>query len=319
MKQLDLIGGGQMPAIGLGTWKSTPGEVGEAVLEALRIGYRHIDCAWIYGNEAEIGAAFRQAFDEGICTRDELFVTSKLWNNAHQPEHVRPAIDDTLAKLGLDHLDLYLMHWPVALRHDAMIPEKADDFVSLDDVPLGATWAAMGELQAAGLTKHIGVSNFSVRRLQELAAQSEVVPAANQVEMHPQLPQDELLAYCREHGIVITAYSPLGSPDRPPQMKADNEPPLLDHPVVVQVAEAHGVSPAQILIAWAVARDTSVIPKSVNAGRMAQNLAAADITLSDGDMQALNEVAGPFRYISGSFWAQEGSPYTLEWLWDGTV
>ena len=315
MKYLDLIGGGQMPAVGLGTWKSTPGEVGAAVLEALRIGYRHIDCAWIYGNEAEIGAAFREAFESGLVTRDELFVTSKLWNNAHEPECVHPALEDTLQKLGLDHLDLYLMHWPVALRREATIPEGPQDFLSLDDVPLATTWEAMGAAQSEGLTRHIGVSNFSVERLQELRAVSGVVPAANQVEMHPHLPQDDLLDYCQQNGIAVTAYSPLGSPDRPPQMKQDVEPPLLDHPTVVAIAQKHAVSPAQVLVAWAVERGTSVIPKSVHAGRLAQNLAAADLELGPDDMAELAMVAGPFRYISGSFWAMEGSPYTLDWLW----
>lgn len=315
MKHFELVGGGSMPVLGLGTWLSAPGEVGPAVLEALRRGYRHIDCAWIYGNEAEIGAALKEAFDTGIVSRDDLFLTSKLWNNAHEPERVRPALEDSLARLGLESLDLYLMHWPVALKGDAMIPEKPEDFFSLEEMPLAETWKAMEDCARGGLTCDIGVSNFSAAHLRELLPTVAIRPAANQVEMHPHLPQDDLLAYCQEERIVVTAYSPLGSPARPEQMKQDNEPSLLTHPIVEGVAVRHGASAAQVLIAWALERGTSVIPKSVNPGRMAENLAAVDIRLDPEDMAELAMVAGPFRYISGTFWAPAGSPYTLAGLW----
>ena len=143
MQHLELGSGARMPALGLGTWKSEPGEVGAAVLEAIRIGYRHIDCAWIYGNEAEIGAALREAIASDLVTRDELFITSKLWNSYHLPEQVRPALEKTLADLGLKSVDLYLMHWPVALKPGVFIPEQATDLLSLEDAPLADTWKAL--------------------------------------------------------------------------------------------------------------------------------------------------------------------------------
>ena len=192
MKTLPLHGGGSMPALGLGTWKSTPGEVGQAVLEALKIGYRHIDCAWIYGNEAEIGAALTEAFENGICARDDLFVVSKLWNDAHVPDRVRPAIEETLGNLKLDAVDLYLMHWPVALKPGAFIPEKPEDFMSLRDAPLLDTWRAMEACAEAGLAKNLGVSNFGVHHLRDLLPDVKIRPVANQVEMHPLLQQQHL-------------------------------------------------------------------------------------------------------------------------------
>ena len=315
MKHLELPSGDLMPAVGLGTWKSTPGEVGPAVLEALRLGYRHIDCAWIYGNEFEIGAALKEAFEGGVLKRDELFVTSKLWNNVHESERVRPALEQTLGQLQLEYLDLYLMHWPVALKHDATIPEAPEDFLSLEDVPIADTWSAMEACAEAGLSRNLGVSNFNVRLLEELLTSAAVRPAANQVEMHPHLPQSDLLAFCRGAGVVVTAYSPLGSPDRPPQLMNENEPPLLEHAVIAEIATKHTASPAQVLVAWAVQRGTSVIPKSVNPERMAQNLAAVDLALDAGDMERIASIEGPYRYITGSFWTMEGSPYTLADLW----
>ena len=207
------------------------------------------------------------------------------------------------------------MHWPVALKPSAVIPESAEDFLTLDEVPLAETWQAMEQCVEAGLCRNIGVSNFNRRRIKSLLSAGSIRPVANQVEMHPHLPQEKLLAYCRSEGIVVTAYSPLGSPDRPPHMKAADEPPLLDHPVVLEVAGKHAASAAQVLIAWAIARGTSVIPKSVNPARMAENLGAEDLPLDAEDMEKLASVRGPFRYISGSFWAMEGSPYSLADLW----
>ena len=215
MKLVQLSNGKEMPIFGLGTWKSEPGAVRQAVLDAVAAGYRHIDCASIYGNEAEIGSALAELFASGLVTRKDLWITSKLWNNSHSPKDVAPALQQTLNSLGLDYLDLYLMHWPVAQRSDVVFPEQASDLVSLNDVPLTATWSAMEELVDQGLCVCIGVSNFSVAKLQALLDVARIAPAVNQIELHPYLQQSQMLEFCGVNHIAVTAYSPLGSSDRP--------------------------------------------------------------------------------------------------------
>jgi len=311
-----LSNGAELPAFGLGTWKSKPGEVRDAVLEAIRAGYRHVDCAWIYGNEPEVGAALTELIDGGEVARDDVWITSKLWNDRHAPEDVEPALRETLAHLGLRHLDLYLMHWPVALNKGVMVPRAAEEMRSLEDVPLTETWSAMEGLVDAGLCRTIGVSNFSATKLGEVLDAARIPPAMNQVEMHPYLAQNDLLAYCRERDVAVTAYSPLGSRDRPKSMKAEAEPVLLEDPAVGEVAAKHAASPAQVLIAWALRRGTVVIPKSVNAERIRQNLAATELTLDDDDMATIAALDRHRRYVDGAFWALEGSSYSVAGLWD---
>ena len=200
-----------MPAIGLGTWRSEKGEVGAAVLSAIKVGYRHFDCSPIYGNEKEIGEAFSMAFREGLVKRQELWITSKLWNDNHAKEHVLPALRQTLADLQLDYLDLYLIHWPVAFRHGVVMPKEENNFLKPEEAPLDKTWKGMEAALAEGLARHIGVSNFSSARLEKLLEVAEHAPEVNQVECHPFLAQKELLEVCKRHGVVLTGYCPLGS------------------------------------------------------------------------------------------------------------
>ena len=304
-----------MPAIGLGTWKSEKGKVGEAVKTAVRAGYRHIDCAPIYGNEAEIGEALAELFAEGEIKREDLWITSKLWNTDHKKTDVVPAIKRTLSDLQLDYLDLWLIHWPVALKPDVTFPDSGDDFLSLGEVPLTETWAGMEEAAKAGLTRNIGVSNFSIENLGTILEKGEMHPAVNQVELHPFLAQEELVKFCLEKNVRPTAYSPLGSGDRPRRMKKDDEPNLLEHPVIQAVAEKHDATTGQVLIRWAVERDTVVIPKSTNAGRIKENLAAHELRLDKEDMEQISALDAHYRIVDGSFWTPEGSPYTMEALW----
>lgn len=305
-----------MPILGLGTWKSDPGEVYRAVREAINMGYRHLDCAPVYMNEREIGQALSDAFKAGDVTREELWITSKLWCNSHGTEHVRPALQKTLKDLQLDYLDLYLIHWPMVFKNDILFPESGDDFICLDEVPLSLTWRAMEQCVKEGLSRHIGVSNFSVKKLEELKQQASFVPEVNQIELHPFLQQKDMLAYCKTNGIHLTAYSPLGSMDREAFLKSENEPVLLEHPIIAEIAFKHDCTPAQVLIAWSIAREVSVIPKSTNKERLLENLQAANITLDEKDMNQISKMDRHFRYVDGTFFAFGDSSYDLESLWD---
>lgn len=310
MPQLTFANGDAMAALGVGTWKAAAGDVATAVGSALELGYRHIDCAPIYGNEAEIGAALQQAFAAGDLKRDQLWVTSKLWNDCHAPEHVRPALERSLADLGLEWLDLYLIHWPVAHRHGVQMPNQASDLMSLAQLPLEATWSAMENLVQAGLVRHIGVSNCSIPKLEQLMTISRIRPELNQVERHPYLQQNDLLAFCHHHGIGITAYAPLGSPSDA------SAAPLLADPVINAIAAAHGASAAQVLLAWGLATGTAVIPKSVRRERLESNLSAAQLQLTSAELGAIAGLDRHSRFIDGSAWIVEGGPYTLANLWD---
>lgn len=315
MKTLTFSQNDKMPIIGLGTWKSKPGEVYEAVLTALKTGYRHIDCAPIYGNEAEVGNAIRDAISQGVLERKDLWVTSKLWNDAHRKKDVIPALKKTLKDLKLDYLDLFLIHWPVALKKGVMFPKGSDDFLSLEQVPVTETWQGMEAAVDEGLVRHIGVSNFNLERIKHLVNNSRIQPEMNQVELHPFLPQSDLLDGCRDLGVHLTAYSPLGSKDRSSAIKKDDEPLLLEHPAVKRVADKRNCTPGQVLISWAVHRGTAVIPKSTNAGRIQENLKSAGVELSVEDLQFIAQIGPEYRFVDGSFWAMEGSPYSMADLW----
>ena len=316
MKTFKFSNGDAMPTLGLGTWKSKPGEVYNAIREAIKIGYRHIDCAYIYMNEAEIGQAFSDAFQTGDVKREELWITSKLWNNAHLTSDVRPALEKTLTDLRLDYLDLYLMHWPVALKPGVAFPKSADEFISLEEIPIISTWQEMEKCAQAGMTRHIGVSNFSIKKLKDLLSKCTIRPEANQIELHPFLAQNDMLSFCNSEHIALTAYSPLGSTDRPAQFKDPNEPSLLQNPVITEIAKNNGFTTAQVLIRWAIQRGTSVIPKSVHPERLMQNFQAATIELSADDMKKIAALDTHHRLLLGAFWKAPDLGYTLQSLWD---
>ncbi|CAI7613888.1 hypothetical protein PCG10_004572 [Penicillium crustosum] len=257
--------GAEIPALGLGTWQSQPGEVERAVFHAIKVGYRHIDAALCYGNENEVGKGIKQAIDAGIIKREDLFVTTKLWCSYHA--RVEEGLQQSLTDLGLDYVDLYLMHWPLAMNHKGnhnIFPKLADG--SRDIIHSHShvtTWKSMEKLVGTGKVKAIGVSNYSVKFLEELLPQATIVPAANQIENHPLLPQQEIVDFCNKAGIHITAYSPLGSTGSP----------LFTAEPIVAVAEKRGVSPATVLLSWHIARGSSVLAKSVTPARIEANRA----------------------------------------------
>lgn len=309
MKTLKFKNGDTMHAIGLGTWKATGAEVKKAVKDALHAGYRHIDTAAVYGNEEAIGEALAEVFSEGEILREDVFITSKLWNNAHGEGQVRPALEDSLKKLGLDYLDLYLIHWPVAFRHTVDSPKKPDDYLSPEEAPISETWKQMEKAKKNGLAKHIGVSNFSEKKLRDLISKVSEKPEMNQVELHPLLQQRALLDFCKKEDILVTAYSPLGSGDRSLAMKGANEPNMMDLQILKDIAKERNATVPQILIAWHGHRGCAAIPKSTSKEHIISNFQGAAVSLSDTDMEKIEKLDRHYRYITGKFFEEPSKGY----------
>jgi D-xylose reductase len=286
------------PAVGLGLWKIDGPSVAGLIEEAARFGYRHFDSACDYGNEPEAGQGIRRVLHSGLCRRDQLWVTSKLWNTFHAPEHVRPACERTLRDLGLDHLDLYLVHFPIALAYVPpetryppgwfFDPDSPRPGMRAARVPLADTWGAMEDLVQAGLVRHVGVCNYGVSLLRDLLASARIRPAVLQVELHPYLTQEKLLRFCREEGIAVTAFSPLGAPSYVPLGMAMPGEGVLEDPVVAGIARAVGRTSAQVVLRWAVQRGTGVIPKTSRPERLRENLAIGDFALEPEQMAAIS-------------------------------
>lgn len=317
LPSLRLNTGAVLPAIGLGFWKVPRASAAELVVEAVRAGYRHFDCACDYGNETEVGAGLQAAMRQGLARREELWVTSKLWNTYHAQEHVRPAVERSLRDLGLDYLDLYLMHFPIAQRFvpfDLRYPPEwvfdpaaAQPRMEPARVPISETWGAMEELVRAGLVKNIGVCNFGVSLLRDLLSFAQIPPAVLQVELHPYLTQDKLLRFCRDSRIAVTAFSPLAAQSYFSLNMARADESVLEQPVIRAAAERHGKTPAQVVLRWGVQRGTAVVPKTASPERLRENLALFDFELSAAEMQQISALNrnrrfnDPGEFCEGAF------------------
>lgn len=273
-------GVGEIPALGFGTSLSDNTKTRSAVRTAVEVGFRHLDAAERYRNEAEVGAALKELFADGTVRREELFVTTKLWNNNHRPERVKPALEASLDRLGLDTIDLYLIHTPFAFQPgDDQDPRGADGTVIHDDgVTLAETWAAMEALVDEGLSHAIGLSDIGVDRAREIVETARIKPAVVEVESHPYHPQWELHELCKAHGIILLAFASLGH---------GLEPRLLDDAVVVSIAQRLEKTPAQVLLAWGIQRCTAVLTGSVTPSRIRENF---DVMALPADaVQEINE------------------------------
>jgi aldehyde reductase len=277
----------EIPIFGLGTWKSQPGEVEQAVKDAIDIGYRHIDCAFAYGNEKEVGAAIKAKIADGTVKRENLWITSKLWNTYHRPDLVEKNVRMTLDDLGLDYLDLYLIHWPTAYQEDGeKFPKDSEGNILFSDVDYLDTWKALEGLVKKGLAKSIGLSNFNKAQITRVLEEGSIKPAMLQIECHPYLNQTKLIDFAKSKGIAVTAYSPLGSPDRPWAKPGD--PQLMDDPKLIELAKKYNKTPAQLLLRYQLDRGIITIPKSVTKSRIQQNFNIFDFTLSPSDITYLN-------------------------------
>ena len=312
--------GAKIPCIGLGTFgndRFTPEEIARSVLGALSVGYRFIDCAAVYGNEPQIGEALRCAMHNGIA-REELFISSKLWNDRHAPADVLPALKQSLADLGLDFLDMYFIHWPFPNTH---APGAAHDSRSPDARPYihadyMATYRELEKAVDEGLIRHIGVSNTTIPKLNLLLADARIKPAANQMEMHPTFAQTGFLEYLKARDVAAIAYCPIGSPGRPKRDTDPSDVEAMTHPAVVAVAEAHGVHPALACVKWAVQRGQIPIPSSIHRAKYLANLkAAVSDPLTDAEMARIAEADCGSRLIKGQVFLWPGAASWKD-LWD---
>jgi diketogulonate reductase-like aldo/keto reductase len=312
--------GARMPAIGLGTFGSDhapAAQIAEAVKVAARIGYRHFDCASVYGNEAEIGGALAEVMAAGV-EREELWITSKVWNDKHAPRDVIASCEKSLEDLRLSYLDLYLVHWPFPNFHPPCcdVTARSKEAKPYIHANYMKTWAAMEELVQRGLVRHIGTSNMTIPKLRLVLRDAKIRPAVNEMELHPHFQQPELFEFVRTNGTEPIGYSPLGSPHRPERDRTPEDTSPTEDPAILRIAESHGVHPAVVCLKWAVQRGQTPIPFSVNPRNIFGNLLGVTRDpLTDEEMQEIGALDRNCRLIKGQvFLWKEGQSW--EDLWD---
>jgi len=315
-----LYTGAEIPAVGLGTFGSdrfTASEIANAVLGAAEIGYRHFDCAAVYGNEKEIGASFQKIMSSGIA-RKELWITSKLWNNKHAEEDVIPTCKKSLDNLQLDYLDLYLIHWPFPNHHGQGVDVDSRDPHAIPYIHENymKTWRQMEKLVEMGLVRHIGTSNVTVPKLKLLLRDAKIKPAANEMELHPHFQQPELFQFCIDNKIAPIGFSPIGSPTRPDRDKTPDDTVDIEDPVIIKIAKRLNVHPAVICVKWAVQRGQIPIPFSIHPKEYLSNLKAATVDpLTEEEMREIEGIDKNNRLIKGQVFLWESAK---DWqdLWD---
>jgi len=316
----ELHSGAQMPAIGLGTFGSDhadPDEVANAVRGAYDVGYRHFDCAAVYGNEHSIGPVFQEWFRSGVA-RESLWVTSKLWNDKHAEEDVVPACRKSLSDLQLEYLDLYLVHWPFPNWHppECTVESRAENAQPYIHANFMKTWRQMERLVDLGLVRHIGTSNMTIPKLRLLLPEARIKPAVNEMELHPHMQQQELFRFVADNGIVPVGYCPLGSPNRPERDKTFDDTVDMEDPVIVAIAKRHDVHPSAVCLKWAVQRGQVPIPMSTKRRNYLSNLqAVVSDPLTSEEMAQIDGIDRNCRLVKGQvfLWKQE---QTWEDLWD---
>lgn len=307
-------GDSDMPSVGLGFWKVSADQAPGLVKRAIQMGYRHLDCACDYGNEPAVGDGLTSAFQSGLVARNDMWITSKLWNTYHRKENVRPALERTLKDLKLEYLDLYLIHFPISQKFVPMghryppewfyDPECENPRIELDPVPIHETWEAMESLVEAGLTRHIGISNFGTSLIRDLLSYARIRPAVLQVELHPYLTQDKLLQYCRNESLAVTGFSPLGPESYFSLGMAQPEESLFKHPVIGMISQHHNKTPAQICLRWGIQRGAAVVPKAATEAHLLENIQIHDFTLSDDEMAAISSLNRNRRFNDPGDFAQ---------------
>ncbi|CDS12710.1 hypothetical protein LRAMOSA04896 [Lichtheimia ramosa] len=297
--------GDKMPLVGFGCWKVSPEDAENTIYNAIKAGVRLIDGAGDYGNEVEVGRGINKAIKEGVVKREELFVTTKLWNTYHHKDNVRPAFEKQLKDMELDYVDLYLIHFPVPLKHvavDAAYPPgwyqpTGATEIEFERSPMQDCWREMEKIAESGKAKNIGISNFNVQLILDLLTYANIKPAVLQVELHPYLQQTRLVEWVQKQGIQVTAYSSFG-PASFIQLTDDGKTaePLLGHKVITDIASKHGKTPAQVLLRWSIERGVAVIPKSMNVERTRTNIDLFSFSLDKDDLSAIAKLELGLRF-----------------------
>ena len=285
-----------IPQVGFGLWKIATEVCADAVYQAIKVGYRHLDSACDYGNEKEVGKGIKRAIEDGLCTREELWITSKLWNTYHRKEHVKPALERSLSDLQLDYLDLYMIHFPIAQPfvdfEERYPPEwvlnNEQGGMQLEPVSLMETWQAMEALFDEKLVHQIGVCNYNSGLLHDLMAYARIKPSMLQIESHPYLTQQRLIRLAKQYGLSVTAFSPLGALSYLELDMASKTESVLEQAVVTKTAQRLGKTAAQVVLRWGIQRGNAIIPKTSKTVRLIENINIFDFVLSDDEMQAID-------------------------------